>query len=62
VAACLIGQVIVHYAEFMVKRVHQAELHKSNVQGIEIMTLLTNHHFPRHSHDQFAVNLIATNP
>ena len=58
-AACLIGQVIVHYAEFMVKRVHQVELYKSNVQSIEIMTLLTNHHFSRHSHDQFAVGVMA---
>jgi AraC-like DNA-binding protein len=45
--------------EFMVKRVHQVEQHKSNVQGIEVMTLLSNHHFPRHSHDQFAIGVIA---
>jgi AraC-like DNA-binding protein len=42
----------------MVKRVHQVEQHKSNVRGIEVMTLLTNHHFPRHSHDQFAIGVI----
>lgn len=43
----------------MVKRIHQVEQHKSNVQGIEVMTLLTNHHFPRHFHDQFAIGVIA---
>ncbi|HZF38509.1 MAG TPA: AraC family transcriptional regulator [Blastocatellia bacterium] len=42
----------------MVKRVHKVEQHKSNVQGIELMTLLTNHHFPRHSHDQFAIGVM----
>jgi AraC-like DNA-binding protein len=43
----------------MVKRVHQVEQYKSDIQGIEIMTLLTNHHFPRHSHDQFAIGVMS---
>ncbi|HEY6404164.1 MAG TPA: AraC family transcriptional regulator [Blastocatellia bacterium] len=39
---------------------HQVEQHKSNVQGIEVMTLLTNHHFPRHSHDQFGIGAMTS--
>jgi AraC-like DNA-binding protein len=44
----------------MGKQIHQVEQHKSNVQGIELMTLLTNHHFPRHSHDQFAIGAMTS--
>jgi AraC-like DNA-binding protein len=44
----------------MVKHIHQVEQHKSNVQGVEVMTLLTNHHFPRHSHDQFAIGTMTS--
>jgi AraC-like DNA-binding protein len=31
---------------------------KSNVAGIEAMTLVSSHHFPRHSHDQFGIGVI----
>src|SRR5262245_15285294 len=44
----------------MVEQIHQVEQHKSNVQGIEVMTLLTNRHFPRHSHDQFAIGVMTS--
>src|SRR5262249_7959507 len=27
--------------------------------GIEVMTLVSNHHFPRHTHDQFGIGVIA---
>jgi AraC-like DNA-binding protein len=43
----------------MVSRIHRAEQHRSTVPGIEPMTLASNHHFPRHSHDQFGIGVIA---
>jgi AraC-like DNA-binding protein len=43
----------------MASRIHQVTLHKTTVQGIEAMTLVSNHHFPRHSHDQFGVGVMA---
>jgi AraC-like DNA-binding protein len=43
----------------MDSRIHQVEQHRSAVPGVEAMTLVSNHHFPRHSHDQFGVGVIA---
>ena len=43
----------------MVSRIHRAEQHRSTIPGIEPMTLVSNHHFPRHSHDQFGIGVIA---
>ena len=43
----------------MVSRIHWAEQHRSTVAGFEPMTLVSNHHFPRHSHDQYGVGVIA---
>src|SRR5258708_30262545 len=43
----------------MVSRIHQAEQHRSTVPGIELMTLVSNQPFPRHSHDQFGIGVIA---
>src|SRR4051794_10821451 len=43
----------------MVSRIHQVEQHRLTVRGIEAMTLVSNHHFPRHSHDQFGIGVIA---
>jgi AraC-like DNA-binding protein len=43
----------------MASRIHQVEQLKSNVPGIEAMTLVSSHHFPRHSHDQFGIAVIA---
>jgi AraC-like DNA-binding protein len=42
----------------MVSRIHLAEQHRSAVPGIEPMTLVSNHHFPRHCHDQFGIGVI----
>ncbi len=42
----------------MASRIHQVEQHRSAVPGIEALTLVSNHHFPRHSHDQFGVGVI----
>jgi AraC-like DNA-binding protein len=39
--------------------IHRVEQYRSAVQGVEAMTLVSNHHFPRHSHDQFALGRIA---
>jgi AraC-like DNA-binding protein len=44
----------------MVSRIHRAQQHRSTVPGIEPMTLVSNHHFPRHSHDQFGIGVIAS--
>jgi AraC-like DNA-binding protein len=43
----------------MVSRIHNVEQHRSTVRGIEAMTLVSSHHFPRHSHDQFGIGVIA---
>jgi hypothetical protein len=43
----------------MVSRIHRAVQHRSTVPGIEPMTLVSDHHFPRHSHDQFSIGVIA---
>ena len=42
-----------------VSRIHQVEQLKSSVPGIEAMKLVSSHHFPRHSHDQFGIGVIA---
>ncbi len=43
----------------MASRIHQVKQHKIAVPGIEAMTLVSNHHFPRHSHEQFGIGVIA---
>jgi AraC-like DNA-binding protein len=43
----------------MASRIHQVEQHKVGVPGIEAMTFVSNHHFPRHSHEQFSIGVIA---
>jgi AraC-like DNA-binding protein len=43
----------------MVSRIHQAKQHISTIPGIEAVTLVSNHHFPRHAHDQFGIGVIA---
>ena len=44
----------------MVSRIHRVEQHRSTVPGIETMTLVSNHHFPRHSHDQLGIGVIVS--
>lgn len=39
--------------------IHRVEQHRSTIPGVEAMSLVSNHHFPRHSHDQFALGMIA---
>jgi AraC-like DNA-binding protein len=43
----------------MAHLVHSVEQHKSGIKGIEAMTLVSNHHFPRHTHDQYGLGVIA---
>jgi hypothetical protein len=43
----------------MASRIHQVEQHRSTVRGVETITLVSTHHFPRHSHDQFGIGVIA---
>lgn len=38
--------------------IHKAEQHRSTVPGVEAMRLVSNHHFPRHTHDQFGFGMI----
>lgn len=42
----------------MIKRVHQVAQLRSPLMGIELMSIASNHHFPRHAHDQFGVGVI----
>jgi AraC-like DNA-binding protein len=42
----------------MASLVHKAEQHRSTVRGLEAITLVSNHYFPRHSHDQFGFGMI----
>jgi len=42
----------------MDRLVHKAEQHRSILPGVEAMTLASNQHFPRHSHDQFGFGMI----
>ena len=37
---------------------HRVLVHTSSVQGIEAVSLCTNHAFPRHSHDEFGVGVV----
>jgi AraC-like DNA-binding protein len=46
------------YRLLMVTHIHQVTQHRSAIRGIHAMTLVTDHQFPRHSHDQFEVGVI----
>jgi AraC-like DNA-binding protein len=41
-------------------RIHRARQYRSAISGITPMMFLSNHHFPRHSHDQFGMGVIAS--
>ena len=40
-------------------RMHMVAQHLSALSGVEAMTLLTDHAFPRHSHDGFGIGVMA---
>ena len=44
----------------MRRRLHAVEQHRSALPGVEAMTLLTAHVFPRHAHDGFGLGLITS--
>ncbi len=44
----------------MARLLHHVEQHRTCVQGVEAMTLVSNHHFPRHAHDHFGFGLMAS--
>lgn len=44
----------------MTSRVHRVEQHRSRMPGIEVVSLVSNHHYPRHSHDQLGIGVIGS--
>jgi AraC-like DNA-binding protein len=42
----------------VVKRIHHIVQHRAGISGVEAMTMLTEHSFPRHSHDQFGIGVM----
>jgi len=40
-------------------RMHMIAQHRSALPGVEAMTLMTDHAFPRHSHDGFGIGVMA---
>jgi len=40
-------------------RRHEVRQHRSALRGVEAMTLVSDHRFPRHAHDHFGVGLMA---
>src|SRR5882757_10988298 len=44
----------------MSERIHEVEQHRVRVPGVEARTVRSNHHFPRHSHDQFGIGVVAS--
>jgi AraC-like DNA-binding protein len=44
----------------MASRIHRAKLYRSAIDGIAPMMFVSNHHFPRHSHDQFGVGVMVS--
>lgn len=39
------------------RAIHQIKLHHQVIPGAEAMSLLTEHTFPRHSHDEFGIGI-----
>ena len=44
----------------MASRIHRAKQYRSVIPGIAPMMFASNHHFPRHSHDQFGAGVITS--
>lgn len=42
----------------MCSRYHSVVQHRSPVAGLELVTIASNHHFPKHAHDQFGIGVI----
>src|SRR6185436_3452236 len=41
-------------------RIHRVTQHRSGIDGVEAMTLFSDHSFPRHTHDQFGIGIMTT--
>jgi AraC-like DNA-binding protein len=44
----------------MASRIHRAKQYRSAIAGVAPMTFVSNHDFPRHSHDQFGVGVLTS--
>lgn len=44
----------------MARPIHQVVQHRSGIAGVEAMSLLTEHVFPRHAHDQFGIGAMVS--
>jgi len=44
----------------MASRIHRAKHYRSAIAGIAPMMFVSDHHFPRHSHDQFGAGVITS--
>lgn len=42
----------------MTRRLHNARVHRSSNMGITAMELMSNHSFPRHTHDEYGIGVI----
>lgn len=42
----------------MASRIHRAKQYRSAIAGVAPIKFVSDHHFPRHSHDQFGVGVI----
>jgi AraC-like DNA-binding protein len=42
----------------MTKRLHRVSVHRSTSMGITAMELVSNHSFPRHTHDEYGIGVI----
>lgn len=42
----------------MATRIHHIVQHRTGIAGADAMTMLTEHSFPRHSHDQFGIGVM----
>ncbi|EDA0293122.1 AraC family transcriptional regulator [Salmonella enterica] len=42
----------------MVKSIHHIVQHRTGLSGVDAMSMLTEHSFPRHSHDQFGIGIM----
>lgn len=42
----------------MVKSIHHIVQHRTGISGVDAMSMLTEHSFPRHSHDQFGIGIM----
>lgn len=42
----------------MTKKIHQVVQRRSGVPGVEVLSLLSEHAFPRHAHDQYGIGVM----